>query len=411
MLNGLSLFLSLLSLKAQEVTLMKHTLFHWILTSLVSYSVMAQPYRPTTDAEILETLPIQSQNWLETRQLRENSLANPNDMQQAVTLVRHYIELGRAESDPRYYGYAEAALSPWLQKQTTPEVLTLRATLYQNRHEFPAALDLLNQAIRQQPRLAGAWLTRAQILEVQGDYAAALNSCKPLLRLSVPLTAAVCSNAILSLSGQLLPAYQRLYQFVQVAGAENPADQQWAWVTLAEMAERLGDTTKAEAHYQTALQLVARNGYLLATYSDFLLDQKRYNEVIKLLQKETRHDGLLLRLTLAEQPLQLPTTSEHIETLKLRFAASRLRGDTSHQAEEARFVLQLLQQPAAALALAQSNWAVQRESRDARILLEAALADGRNQNAAQPIFDFINQNQLQDVRLQALIDQFKGKSA
>lgn len=389
---------------------MKHTLFHLLLSSLLSYSVMAQPYRPTTDGEVLETLPIQSQNWLEIRKLREHSVAHPNDLQQALTLVRRYIELGRAESDPRYYGYAEAVLNPWLQKQATPEVLTLRATLYQNRHEFPAALDLLNQALRQQPRFAGAWLTRAQILEVQGDYVAALNSCKPLLRLSVPLTAAVCSNAVLSLSGQLLPAYQRLYQFVQVAGAENPADQQWAWVTLAEMAERLGKVVKAEAHYQTALQLVARNGYLLATYSDFLLDQKRYTEVVRLLANETRHDGLLLRLTLAEQGLHLPTTREHIETLQLRFAASRLRGDTSHQAEEARFVLHLLRQPAAALALAQRNWTVQRESRDARILLEAALADGHNQHAAQPIFDFISQNQLQDVRLQSLLEQFEGKS-
>lgn len=386
---------------------MKNALFYWILTSLMSYSIMAQPYRPSHDTEILETLPIQSQNWLALRNLRKNIAANPNDLQQALTLVRRYIELGRAESDPRYYGYAEAALSPWLEKQPTPEVLTLRATLYQNRHEFPAALELLNQALRQQPRLAGAWLTRAQIQEVQGDYAAALNSCKPLLRLSVPLTAAVCSNSALSLSGQLLPAYQRLLQVARVANAENSADQQWAWITLAEMAERLGDTKQADAHYQTAIRLVRRNGYLLATYSDFLLDQQRYVEVVQLLAKETRHDGLLLRLTLAEQALDLATTRGHIETLKLRFAASRLRGDTSHQAEEARFHLQLLHDPQTALTLAQSNWAVQRESRDARILLEAALAAGHNQNAAQPALDFIRQNQLEDVRLQSLVAQFK----
>lgn len=374
-------------------------------------TLSAQPYRPTSDTEIIETLPLLSQSWLETRQLREQSQAHPNDISMALALVRSYIALGRAESDPRYYGYAEAALLPWLQKQPTPEVLMLRATLYQNRHEFPAALALLEQALRQQPRLAGAWLTRAQILEVQGEYAAALNSCKPLLRLSVPLIAAVCSHAVLSLNGQLLPAYQHLFQFVQSASSENLAELQWAWITLAEMAERLGEIATAEAHYQKARELLPRNGYLLATYSDFLLDQHRYAEVVELLAKETRQDGLLLRLTLAEQQLNLPSTLEHIETLKLRFAASRLRGDSSHQAEEARFALKLLQQPALALALAQSNWAVQRESRDARILLEAALADGQKQTAAQPIFDFIQQRQLQDLRLQVLLEQFKGKNS
>lgn len=387
---------------------MKQTILVMFLLNVFSIgSLSAQPYRPSNDAEILETLPIQSQNWLALRNLRKNSAANPNDLQQALTLVRRYIELGRAESDPRYYGYAEAALSPWMLKQPTPEVLTLRATLYQNRHEFPAALDLLNQALRQQPRLAGAWLTRAQIQEVQGDYSAALNSCKPLLRLAVPLTAAVCSNAALSLSGQLRPAYQRLQQIAQVSKAEYPAEQQWAWITLAEMAERLGDAAQAEAHYQTALQLVARNGYLLATYSDFLLDQQRYAEVVKLLAKETRHDGLLLRLTLAEQALNLTSAAQHIDTLKLRFAASRLRGDTSHQAEEARFYLQLLHDPQTALALAQSNWAVQRESRDARIVLEATLAAGHLQTAAKPVIDFIQQNHLEDARLQALVAQLQ----
>jgi tetratricopeptide (TPR) repeat protein len=272
-------------------------------------------------------------------------------------------------------------------------------------------LDLLNQALRQQPRLAGAWLTRAQIQEVQGDYAAAINSCKPLLRLSVALTAAICSNSALSLSGQLRPAYQRLQQIAQAAKAESPADQQWAWITLAEMAERLGDAAQAETHYQTALQLVARNGYLLATYSDFLLDQQRYAEVVTLLSKETRHDGLLLRLTLAEQALNLASAAQHIDSLKLRFAASRLRGDTSHQAEEARFQLQLLHDPQTALALAQSNWAVQRESRDARILLEAALAAGHPQTAAKPVLDFIQQNHLEDARLQGLVAQLQETHA
>lgn len=390
---------------------MKNTLISLIMGGLMSCSVSAQPYHPKADAEILETLPMLGENWLEIRTLKQKIAKQPDNLEQTLALVRHYIALGRAESDPRYYGYAEAALAPWLKKQPTPEVLTLQATLYQNRHDFHIALDYLNQALKQQPRLAQAWLTRAQIQEVQGDYTGAVNSCLPLLRLSVPLTAAVCINSALSLSRQLPAAYQRLAQIVPMAQAESRSEQQWAWITLAEMAERLGEREKAEEHYQTALQLVARNGYLLATYSDFLLDQKRYTDVVKLLQKETRHDGLLLRLTLAEQPLQLSTAPQHIETLKLRFAASRLRGDTSHQAEEARFTLQLLQQPKTALALAQSNWTVQRESRDARIVLEATIADGHNKKTAQPILDFLSKNQLQDVRLQALVKQLQGDRA
>jgi hypothetical protein len=88
-----------------------------------------------------------------------------------------------------------------------------------------------------------------------------------------------------------------------------------------------------------------------------------------------------------------------------------MRGDNTHQGDEARFLLYLLKQPEPALALAKRNWAVQREPRDARILLESALAAGNNQTQAQSALDFLIQNKLQDVRLQPLIAQFKGVSS
>lgn len=87
-----------------------------------------------------------------------------------------------------------------------------------------------------------------------------------------------------------------------------------------------------------------------------------------------------------------------------------MRGDSSHQGDEARFMLHLLNNPGQALELAQMNWTVQREPRDARILLEAALASGKVKVEAKPTLEFLAQSRLQDARLQALIDQLKGAS-
>ncbi|OAI07978.1 hypothetical protein [Methylomonas methanica] len=389
---------------------MKHWLSLGLLMSVAVFSdVGAQPYLPKTDDEVLEVLPARGESWLEVRYLRKQVAAQPNDVEPALALVRRYIELGRAESDPRYFGYAEAALTPWLAvAQPTAEVLTLRATLFQNRHEFPAALDYLNRALARQPRLAQAWLTRAAILEVQGRHAAGLNSCLPLLKLAEPLIGQVCLNSILSVSGQLDAAYRQLAQATTTAQSAAPPDKQWALTTLAEMAERLGKADTAESYYQQALQLQRRNGYLLATYADYLLDRNRFQDVVELLANDTRADGLLLRLALAEKALQLPTATAHIDALSARFAASRMRGDTSHQGDEARFLLHLLNQPEPALALAQANWAVQREPRDARILLEAAVASGKNQQQLQPLLTFLTESKLQDVRLQTLLAQIGG---
>ena len=47
-----------------------------------------------------------------------------------------------------------------------------------------------------------------------------------------------------------------------------------------------------------------------------------------------------------------------------------------HVREEARFTLHLLDDPRAALRLAQENWQVQREPADIRILFECARAAG-----------------------------------
>jgi hypothetical protein len=85
----------------------------------------------------------------------------------------------------------------------------------------------------------------------------------------------------------------------------------------------------------------------------------------------------LLRLALAHQQTGSPKAPALAKMLEERFAATRLRGDTTHRAEEARYALQLRRDIGTALALAQANYEVQREPRDARILMEAALAAGQ----------------------------------
>jgi len=107
---------------------------------------------------------------------------------------------------------------------------------------------------------------------------------------------------------------------------------------------------------------------------------------------------LLLRLALAGQSLGAPELSGHVADLAERFAEARMRGDTVHQREEARFNLHLLKQPDDALRLAQTNWGVQREPWDARLLLEAALAADQPA-AARPALDWLAASHLEDKHL------------
>jgi hypothetical protein len=123
--------------------------------------------------------------------------------------------------------------------------------------------------------------------------------------------------------------------------------------------------------------------------------------VVRLLSSWEASDSLLLRLTEAETSLKLPEAARHQRMMADRYAAARARGDTTHRAEEARFELRLRGDATSALQLAQQNYAVQREPRDARVLLEAAVA-AKNPAAAQPVQDWLRRSGFEDASTRRL---------
>lgn len=367
----------------------------------------AAPYVPTDDDQVLERLP--SPTTQAARELRQSQMAvaqSPDRLEPAVALARQYIELGRLYSDPRYGGYAEAALRTWWTLPDPPvEVLVLRATLRQSRHEFDDALADLTRAIARDPTNAQAWLTRAIIQQVQGDPGDARKSCLKLTHLTTAIVAATCLANTDSIGGNAARAIDTLQRVLDnVPPGKTAAVQLWALTILAETAARLDRADAALRYFMQALSLGIHDSYLLGAYADFLLDRNQSADVIALLKDETRIDPLLLRLALAEQRTASPALPAHIAALKARFAASRQRGDTVHRREEARFTLDLLHDPGSALALAEANWAAQREPADARLLLEAALAAGRRE-AATPVLDWLARTRLEDVRIRRAADR------
>lgn len=370
----------------------------------------AKPFVPGDDALVLERLPSRPGDPVarELRQLRGQLASQPHNLQLAARLAKRYFELAMGEGDPRYIGYAQAALTPWWDSPQPPvEALVLRATLRQYRHDFAGAQADLTQAISRDPGNASAWAWRAAVNMVQADYAAARRDCQALRRLVSELIAVACSSYADGVTGQARQGYSNLHEALEKHPGAGPDEKLWVLTRLAEMALRLGQTELAEKHFKEALALGITDGFLLAAYSDFLLDQNRPSEVVALLKDKTRSDILLLRLALAEKALNLPLASEHKEVMNARFAASRLRGDKVHLQEEARFTLYLLNQPREALAYARENWTAQREPRDARILLEAALA-AKDPAAAQPALDWLGHTRHEDPALNRLAEQIRG---
>jgi Tfp pilus assembly protein PilF len=371
-------------------------------------AAQAEPFLPTDDSQVIEQLPTPAGGTQrELRTLREALARNPGDLASAVRLARRYIEIGRADFDPRYNGRAQALLQPWWHLDSPPaEVLLLRATLRQNRHEFEPALTDLSAVLAADPRNSQALLTQAVILQVVGRHDDARRSCARLTLLTTPLIAAACLADVASVTGQAARAYALLRRSLDAAPDADAEVRLWALTALAEIAVRSDDPAAAERDFRAALALGIKDAYLLGAYADFLLDRGRPAEARDLLTDETRADPLLLRLALAEQALGAPELPAHVATLAARFDASRMRGDTVHQREEARFALHLLNDPATALRLATENWRVQREPWDARLLLEAALAADAPA-AAAGVLDWLQSTGLEEPQIARLAHRLR----
>lgn len=374
------------------------------LLLLVAHVVQAAPYLPVSGAEIIERLPSRADPVRqELTRLRAALAARPEDLAPAIELARRCIEIARSDGDPRYLGYAQAALSRWWKQPRPPaSVRLLRATILQSTHRFDEALADLDEVLKADRGNAQAWLTRATILTVQGQYGAAESSCGRLYVLAPRIVAMTCLTNITSLKEKGRTGYAPLEAMLENSAGMDSEIKAWVVITLAEAAVRHGDHEAAERYFQQAMKLANEpDAYLLGAYSDFLLDRGRAGEVIALLKNRIRIDGLLLRYALALRAQGSPAAGEHIAALRSRFDAAMLRNDPVHQREQARFELGLMNNPKAALVLAEKNWQVQKEPADARVLLEAAQA-AHDRSAASTVVDWIRKNGIEETTLARL---------
>ena len=387
-----------------------YLLYLLFLLALAPTRVLAAPFLPSSDSQVLEVLPGRAADprMRELRDLRAALAAQPLHVETAVRLARRYLIEVAAEGDPRYIGYAQAALAPWWELVEPPlQVRVLRAVLLQFNHGFEAALADLDAAVLQDPDLGEAWAWQMAIRMVRADYSGAQRACTQMARLGTALIGAACQAQIDAASGQAGRASARLRTALQQASGANAEERLWVLTRLAETEDRLGHFAQAQAAYTQALALGLGDAYLLAAYADFLLDRGRPAEVLVLLKDKARSDLLLLRLALAAKLLGHPALTGWQNELTARYDAARLRGDTVHQKEEARFALAVLGQAERALGLAQQNYAVQREPADARILLEAALA-ARQRQAAAPALAWLEASRIESVGLAALAQQLRA---
>jgi tetratricopeptide (TPR) repeat protein len=357
--------------------------------ALAASAAGAAPAAPPREA-IVESQLLPAAVKSSVRQLASAAALNASER---LARVRALIEAGRAGGDPRSLGYAEALLAVWPATSPTAPVdaLVLRATIEQSRHRFDAARALLDRVLAQSPAHGQALLTRATIATVTGEYVAARRDCTQLQPLHA-VAAAICNASVDAATG----AEARALDALRAAARDSAGSLRgWALAALAQVHEQRGEIPAAAEAYRAALAsgegLVTRLGY-----ADMLIDSDAHAQALALLAEAPPADGVLVRRWLAERARgedNAPLAAE----LQSRFAEARARGDLLHAREAAMFAL-ARGDAAAALQLAQENWAVQREPADLLMLARAARAAG-DRLARDRVENWLRASGLRDARI------------
>ncbi|MCW5805693.1 MAG: tetratricopeptide repeat protein [Deltaproteobacteria bacterium] len=361
-----------------------------------SGGAMPRRYVPADGSATLAVVPPRDAREVRLRKVLH---AEPERVDVAVQLARLDVQRNRTLSDPRYLGRAQATLARWWHLAAPPpDVLLLRAVIRQSLHDFTGARADLDRLVAADPGDTEAQLTRAVVSTIVADYRAARQSCDAIAGKVSALVAATCTAAIDAITGRAGEAYARLAQVVAASDGEALQLRTWALTTLAEIAIMRGDPAAAVQHLRAVVELDPDDAYGRAALADVYLGTGRAAEASALLDGREQIDNLLVRRAIAEHVTSGPDRTRLVGAMRDRIAAAAERGDRIHLREEARFTLEVENDPRRALAIALEDFAVQKELADARLVAAAAFA-ANDLAAAEPVRTWATLHRVDDAQL------------
>lgn len=296
--------------------------------------------------------------------------------------VHRLLATSARTGDTRLATRAEALLAGFPAADTRPGVLRARAFAAQHRHDFDAAVRLLGTLILHHPRDADARLSRAQVLLVQGDLDRARRDCAALAFGVDSGHALLCVAALSLRTGDTATATGLVDRWLAHSDTADES-RRYALAMRAEVASRAG-ATDTDVWFRRALALAPEDVRTLAAYARHLRAGGHHAQVLQLLATAPDTAGLHLERVLAAHALGDPTARAKIAVQVRRYRLARAAGSEPELRDEAELALTLQANPGRALALAQRNFATQRDAEDVDLLRRAAAA-ARQPQALQPL--------------------------
>lgn len=355
--------------------------------------ICAAPYTPTNPEFVVsESKRLTPENEIQFgKKFTNNGLKSTNDRKWAVDLARKYIALGKEKKDPRYYGIAEGILRPWWNSDDT-EVNLLKAHLLQFNHQFNQSTTLLSSILKVNPRNVQALLLRVNNNMTQGKFRQAQADCQALFALTSPVLSATCLVSVKALQSAPYEANKLAENLIQLMNRANYTKSVHAWMLSVVMEIKFlhKQWDDLQQLFSMAEKNRYTNDYILAIYTDYLLSQKEYEQVIDLTEQRAAAFDLQIKRLIAMKQLgygDYQTAKHKLEEILL----NETRRGNVHYYENAMLELYLNKNPKNALVLAEKNWQSQKTMRDAALLYRCAIQAG-DKAVLQRLIDWKKKN-------------------
>ncbi len=287
--------------------------------------------------------------------------------------IRVLLSTAAQTGDARLAARADAMLAR-LPDGGSPELLKAKAFAAQHRHDFTAALHLLDAALDKDPDDGEARLSRSQIQIVQGRLDLARNDCGTLTMSMQAESASLCLVALTMRRGDQAQAAGLADRLIAQAESE-PELMRYLLTTRGEIASRANDA-HANQWFKRALTYAPDDVRTLAAYARHLRAHGDNRKVLDLLESAPDTDGLQLQRALAAHALGTTDAPALVASQGRRYALAHAVGSQPELRDEAEYLLTLRGDAPAALRLALRNFEQQRDVEDIDILQRAALATG-----------------------------------
>ncbi len=337
-----------------------------ILACLLPIYGYAQPYTPHDDAEVIDTLP---QGALTYQDRIVIHAQNKPPFDQISPKIHALLSFAYNQGDPRALGQAEALLTPYLAEKSA-ETIFLQATIQQSKHDFDTAKASLQSLLKKTPNQPDSLLMLASINLVQGHFDESRQNCDGIRDIGLMVLRLACFAQVDDMTGHLAQSRQVLTTLVTINNGLTQEQSQWLYLILADIAQRTDDVKLAQTVFQ---HLDLTKAPALTAQADWLIAHQDWKACSQALSAHRDNDALLLRLAACELHTDPAQAKTDLALVGERMQLWQLRGDTSHQREQALYALLSDDKSQDALVIARTNWAKQKETADFQAYTQAAI--------------------------------------